>query len=86
MTGPTARLRPRYDEVSRSCSLFESPDSTVLRTEAVEQLWREHMLTHLCVDQQITQRAVFMAIGPKLRLPAKRVRISGLFFRWRGTV
>lgn len=66
MTGPAARLRERYDDVSRSSGLFINPDSPALRTEALEQLWREHMLAQLVVDQQITRRAVFMAVGPKL--------------------
>lgn len=66
MMGPAARLRDRYDEVSRSCRLFIDPDSTQLRCLALEQLWRENMLAQLCVDQGITQRAMFVAIGPRL--------------------
>ncbi|WP_420737753.1 PGN_0703 family putative restriction endonuclease [Bradyrhizobium japonicum] len=66
MTGPAARLRDRYDEVSRSVGLFVDPDSPMLRSLALEQLWREHMLAQLTVDQGLTPRAMFITIGPKL--------------------
>jgi hypothetical protein len=66
MAGPAARLRDRYDEVSRGCGLFVDPDSPMLRSLALEQLWREHMLAQLCVDQQLASRAIFVAVGPRL--------------------
>ncbi|MGN6286626.1 MAG: PGN_0703 family putative restriction endonuclease [Afipia sp.] len=66
MDGPAARLRDRYDEVSRAAGLFVNPDGALLRTLALEQFWREHMLAQLMVDQGITPRAMFVAIGPRL--------------------
>lgn len=66
MTGPAARLRDRYDEVSRAVGLFVDPDSAMLRSLALEQLWREHMLAQLTVDQSLTPRAMFITIGPRL--------------------
>jgi hypothetical protein len=66
MGGPAARLRERYDEASRQVKLYRDPDSPALRSLALEQLWREHMLAQLAVDQGITSRAIFLAIGPKL--------------------
>jgi hypothetical protein len=66
MMGPPARLRDRYDEASRQVNLYRDPDSPVLRTLALEQLWRELNLAQLTVDQGITSRAMFLAIGPKL--------------------
>lgn len=66
MEGPAARLRDRYDEVSRTSGLFINPDSPMLRSLALEQLWREHMLAQLIVDQDITSQAIFIAIGPRL--------------------
>lgn len=66
MTGPAARLRDRYDEASRAVGLFVDPDSQMLRSLALEQLWREHMLAQLAVDQGLTPRAMFIAIGPRL--------------------
>lgn len=66
MAGPAARLRDRYDEASRAVGLFVDPDSPMLRSLALEQLWREHMLAQLTVDQGLTSRAMFIAIGPRL--------------------
>lgn len=66
MEGPAARLRDRYDEVSNSSGLFIDPASAMLRSLALEQLWREHMLAQLIVAQGITSRAIFIAIGPRL--------------------
>jgi hypothetical protein len=66
MEGPAARWRERYDESSRQVDLFVDPDSVALRSLALEQLWREHMLAQLAVDAGVTCRAVFVAIGPKL--------------------
>ena len=66
MTGPAARPRPRYDEASRQVGLFKDPDSQLLRSLVLEQLWREHMLAQLAVDHGITSRAIFIAIGPRL--------------------
>ena len=66
MSGPAARLRPRYDEASRQVRLFHDPDSSELRTVALEQLWREHMLSQLAVDHGAANKALFVAIAPRL--------------------
>ena len=66
MTGPAATPRPRYDETSRQVRLFRDPDSPELRSVALEQLWREHMLAQLAVDRGAANKAVFVAIGPRL--------------------
>lgn len=66
MTGPAAPLRPRYDEASREVRLFQHPESLALRSLALEQLWREHMLAQQAVDLQLTPKARFVAIGPRL--------------------
>lgn len=66
MAGPAARMRDRYDEVSRASGLFLDPDSQLLRSLALEQLWREQMLAQRAVDQGVTPRAMFVAIGPRL--------------------
>lgn len=61
-----ARLRPEYEEVSRSCGLFVDPDSPILRTNAIEQYWREIMLSQLVVDEGLTEKAIFVAVAPRL--------------------
>lgn len=66
MSGPAARPRPRYDEASRQSRLYQDPDSPALRSVALEQLWREHMLAQLAVDYRVANKAHFVAIGPRL--------------------
>ncbi len=66
MEGPAARWRERYDLASREVELYSEPDSAMLRSLALEQLWREHMLAQLAVKQGVTSRAMFVAIGPRL--------------------
>ncbi|QUS38033.1 hypothetical protein RPMA_03540 [Tardiphaga alba] len=66
MDGPAARYRDRYDAASRQVGLFNDPDAVSLRSLALEQLWREHMLAQLTVDEGITPRAMFIVIGPRL--------------------
>jgi len=66
MEGPAARYRERYDEASRQVGLFIDPDAALLRSLALEQLWREHMLAQLAVNEGVTPRAMFLAIGPRL--------------------
>ena len=66
MEGPAARMRDRYNEASRQVRLYRDPDSAILRSLALEQIWREHMTAQLAVDHGVTPRAVFMAIGPHL--------------------
>lgn len=66
MSGPAARMRSRYDEACRQVRLFKDPESQMLRSLALEQLWREHMLAQLAVDQGVTPRALFVAVGPRL--------------------
>jgi hypothetical protein len=66
MAGPAARWRERYDEALQEVHLYRDPSSPTLRTPPIEQLMREHMLAQLSVDQGITPRALFIAIGPRL--------------------
>lgn len=66
MEGPAARIRDRYNEASKQVRLYRDADSASLRSTALEQLWREHMLAQLAVDNGVTPRAIFMALGPRL--------------------
>lgn len=66
MEGPAARMRDRYNEASRQVRLYHDPDSAILRSLAIEQLWREHLTATLAVANGVTSRAIFMAIGPRL--------------------
>jgi hypothetical protein len=66
MEGPAARMRDRYNEASRLVRLYREPNSALLRTVALEQIWREHMTAQLAVDHGVTARAVFIGIAPRL--------------------
>jgi hypothetical protein len=66
MEGPAARMRDRYNEASRQVRLYREPDSALLRSLALEQMWREHMTAQLAVDHGVTPRAMFIGIAPRL--------------------
>jgi hypothetical protein len=79
MEGPAARMRDRYSEASHEVRLYDNPDSLILRSTPIEQIWREHMLSQLAVDNGIAPRAIFLAIGPKLNR-----RVQGVFRVYQG--
>ena len=64
MDGPAARWRERYDEGSRQVGLFIDPDAASLRSLALEQLWREHMLAQLAVNERVTPAPCLSPSGP----------------------
>lgn len=74
-----AKMRDRYAEASRQVRLYENPDSLILRSPPIEQFWREHMLAQLAVDNGVTPKAVFLAIGPELNR-----RVQGAFQVYQG--
>ncbi len=78
MAGPVARHRPRYDEASREVRLYRDPDAMVLRSTALEQLWREHMMAQRAVDLGVVGKALFIGIGPRLNS-----RVQGAFKAYR---
>jgi hypothetical protein len=63
---PVPNYRSRYEEASREVRLFKDPDAAILRSLALNQLWREHNLAQLSVDHGITDRAMFIVICPRL--------------------
>ncbi|MCK1453581.1 hypothetical protein IVB36_22575 [Bradyrhizobium sp. 35] len=65
-TGPAARWRDRYDQALKQVRLYKDPSSRLLRSVELEQLTREHALSQLAVDNGVTPRAMFIAIGPRL--------------------
>jgi hypothetical protein len=70
-TTTAARMRDRYSQASKQVRLYRNPDSATLRSVAVEQLWREHMISQLAVDNGVTPRALFTAIAPQLNRNAQ---------------
>lgn len=66
MLSRPATRRPRYDETTRECGLFEDPESLTLFRPGFEQLRREHVMAQLMVDQALASRGHFVLIGPRL--------------------
>lgn len=61
-----SRMRDRYNEASRQVRLYRDPDSAILRTAGIDQLWRYHMTAQLAVENKVTSRALFTTITPQL--------------------
>lgn len=61
-----ARLRPRYDELSRLSTLFVDPDHPDLRTAPLQQLWRQHLLAFAMVHNGLYTTGRYILIAPTL--------------------
>lgn len=72
MTEPEARLRPRYDELSRSSGLYAEPDSETLRCNPLQSFWRTHMLAQAMLDAGLYDTGVFMLIAPRQNTEVQR--------------
>ncbi len=64
MNEPPATLRPRYDELSGSVAVFKAHDAPTLRTNPLQQLWREHLLSLSMVKNGLYERGRFVVIYP----------------------
>ncbi len=72
MTEPEARLRPRYDELSRSSGLYTDPDDEALRKNPLQGLWRGHMLAQSMLDAGLYDRGVFVLVAPRQNRDVQR--------------
>lgn len=72
MTEPEARVRPRYDELSRSSGLFAEPDDAALRKNPLQSFWRGHMLAQSMLDVGLYDRGVFVLIAPRQNRDVQR--------------
>lgn len=61
-----ARLRARYDELSRACGLFKDPDHPDLRAAPLNQLWRQSMLAAAMVQNGLYSAGRFIVVAPAL--------------------
>ena len=66
MQEPVPAPRPRYDELSRSSQLYVDPDGPQLRSNPLQQLWREHLLAQAMLDQGLYDEGTFVLIAPTL--------------------
>lgn len=72
MTEPEARVRPRYDELSRSSGLYAEPDDAALRKNPLQGLWRGHMLAQSMLDAGLYDRGAFVLIAPRQNRDVQR--------------
>ena len=72
MREPVAKLRPRYDELSQTSELFIDPADPALRTNPLQQFWREHPLAQTMLDAGHYEEGFFIAIAPKLNHHAQK--------------
>ncbi|MGO4527003.1 hypothetical protein AB4097_19350 [Microvirga sp. 2MCAF35] len=66
MQEPVPRMRPRYDDLASSSGLFIDPESQALRTNPLQQLWREHLLAHSMLANKLYDEGRLIVIGPDL--------------------
>jgi hypothetical protein len=64
MQEPPATLRPRYDELSRLSGLYKDPDHPALRSNPLQLLWRQHMLSQAMVLNGLYTCGRFIVVAP----------------------
>jgi hypothetical protein len=66
MREPMPELKPRYDELSDASGLFIDPAAAALRTNPLQQLWREHLLAQSMIDTGLYDEGYVVVIAPAL--------------------
>lgn len=71
MREPEAKLRPRYDELSEKSGLYLDHAEAALRSNPLQQLWREHLLAQSMIDNGLYDEGYFVTIIPALNYHAQ---------------
>ena len=66
MREPMPELKPRYDELSDASGLFIDPTAAALRTNPLQQFWREHLLAQSMIDNGLYDEGYLVTIAPGL--------------------
>jgi hypothetical protein len=66
MREPMPELKPRYAELSDVCGLFTDPAAAALRTNPLQQLWREHLLAQSMIANGLYDEGYLVMIAPAL--------------------
>jgi hypothetical protein len=79
MREPMSELKARYDERSDASGLFTDPAAAALRTNPLQQLWREHLLAQSMIDNGLYDEGYLVTIAAALNLsrPGRRRGVSG---------
>jgi hypothetical protein len=59
-------LKPRYAELSDASGLFTDPAAAAIRTNPLQQLWREHLLAQSMIDHGLYDEGYLVTIAPVL--------------------
>lgn len=66
MNEPTPRINPRHGDLAEASGLFANPMDPALRSNPLQQLWREHLLAQTMIDSGRYDEGFFLLIGPTL--------------------
>ena len=64
MNEPALPILPRYDELSERSGLFKDHAHAALRNPPLQQLWREHLLSHAMIEQGPYRQGIFAMVYP----------------------
>ena len=71
MREPVPEIKPHYNELSEASELFLDPAEAALRTNPLQQLWREHLLAQRMIDTGLYDEGYFVVIAPELNHQAQ---------------
>src|ERR1700730_12649999 len=66
MREPMPELKPRHAELSEASGLFADPAAAALRTNPLQQFWREHLLTQSMIANGLYDEGYLVVISPAL--------------------
>ena len=66
MREPVPEPKPRYDELSDASGLFVDPVAASLRSNPLQQLWREHLLAQSMIGNGLYDEGYLVTIAPAL--------------------
>lgn len=66
MQEPLSPHRPRYEEIARSAGVFTDPDAGQLHQNPLQQLWREHLLSRVMIQNGLYADGRFVVIAPAM--------------------
>jgi hypothetical protein len=66
MREPMPELKPRHAELSEASGLFTDPAAAALRTNPLQQFWREHLLAQSMIDHGLYDEGHLVTIAPAL--------------------
>lgn len=72
MQEPVPAFHPRYNALIPESGLYRDPTAPGLRSNPLQQLCREHLLTQTMVDRGLYDEARFLVIAPRLNYHAQQ--------------